>query len=515
MSRITWQNVAAPDFSDALQGQSLAAQLFGQAAKTISGALDSRDATLRAADSNEAMSRALQIQDPNEWNKMMASQGLAGLGINPRRATEALMNMAQTRGMVLDKAADADYSRERRRLMDGRSDAAYAGEQAANQRLQEAMATAYGLVPGSTTKEEARLEFMRKAQAEGYDPLKVQAGLSEIERLDDGFWRPTEKSLGQAAGLEPVLGIQESLTGFEDQLNQRYGANTLQRLYGASVQKYDGVPNIAADLASEIRSKKDSATSEEDKELYETSAGRVAANYNKLMDEFNVSSASGISLPPEVIGLVLQTSIKDNGWVFTGDKMKLAMDRARKTLGELSSPENQKMLAGNKLQIERDYRSVAGARKSLEEAQRQYALGLDRGDEELVKRSLGKIWEVGDVLRSNMGVASGEGGVSDPRTANLSPMSFLGPVNMGTTVPETPEEAAIRRAADQAERERIRAEPRNRGNVEAQDQRAVIIQEIQQKLQEPGLNPMTRAILQERLNDLVAGQETLEGMLRR
>ena len=497
-NRLTWQQVAAPDFSEALRGQVAGAELFSKGAASIAEALGGRDTRLRTEDSNAAISRALQIQDAGEWERMIGSQGIAGLGIDPRRATENLLTLAQTRGGDLTKAEEAAYARQRSRLTDQRSDRQLLDEEAAKLRTQEAMANAFGLVRGSTSKEDARNQLMRRGQEEGWDPLKFQANLTEFDKLDDSFWAASEGATERAAGLAPVIGITDHLTRQEDEFNKKYGANTLQRLYGASIQRYDGVANVAEDLATEIRSKKDTVADEDDKALFDTSAGQVAENFNTLANEFNVA--------PEVIGMVMRNNIESNGWIFSGDKMSLAMDKARKTLRDLTSPENQKMLAENKAQIERDNRQLASARKSLEKAQREYALGDDRGDQALMDRSLSKITELANQIRVDM---------APKASPAVDPMAFFGPLSMGAPAVESAGEIALRREAERAEQEKIRAEPRNRGLIETQDQRSIMIQDLQQKLLEPGLNPLTRAILTERLEDLVAGQEAISDMIQR
>lgn len=464
-NRLTWQNVAAPDFSEALRGQAVAADLFGRAANSISGALGARDTRLRTQDSNEAMARALQIQDPNEWDRIMATQGIAGLGIDPSRATNELMTFAQGRGATLDAAADADYNRQRSLKADAEADA--------QKRLtKEAMSAAYGLVPGSTTKEEARSMLLRQSREQGWDVKKTQTALSEVDKLDDGFWQASSGSTNEAANLDPVIGIDEQLTREQDNMNLRYGSNDVLRLYGAAVQKYDGASNVAAELAEEIRSKKDAATSDEEKELYETSAGNVAGIFSRLQGDY--------SLPPEVIGMAMRNAIEGNGWVFDGDKLDISEKAARTLLDQMGTPEGLKILAEGKAQVERDNRRISSAQAALVEGQRLYALGKDRGDDALMKRGRDML----DSLAKELGIGGDPGALApgaSPGAASgmgiagaIDPWAFLGPVSTGASpaaggvagAPQanTPE---ARGMAALAEAARVGIDPRV---IEAQEQ---------------------------------------------
>lgn len=89
MARITWQNVTAPDLSTsraALQqaGNSLTSGFAGFADSFRDIEQQQKDAY-----SQEALARLAQVSDPNQLNALMASDGLAGLGVTDSRYLNA------------------------------------------------------------------------------------------------------------------------------------------------------------------------------------------------------------------------------------------------------------------------------------------------------------------------------------------------------------------------------------------------------------------------------------------
>ena len=89
MARITWQNVTAPDLATS---RAALQQAGNSLSSGFQGFVDSfRDIEQQQKDaySQEALARLAQVSDPNQLNSMMASDGLAALGITDPRYLNA------------------------------------------------------------------------------------------------------------------------------------------------------------------------------------------------------------------------------------------------------------------------------------------------------------------------------------------------------------------------------------------------------------------------------------------
>ena len=111
MSRLTWQNVAAPDFSGAAQSQYLAGQAMDKALGRVSGAITAFDNGRKDQADAAVLMNAMKFQDANKLQEAIASGQLLQ-GVNPEHVrAEALM---RAQGQVGD-LMKLDTSRERLR----------------------------------------------------------------------------------------------------------------------------------------------------------------------------------------------------------------------------------------------------------------------------------------------------------------------------------------------------------------------------------------------------------------
>ena len=405
MARLTWDNVAAPNFGDAISAQVNAGTLIGGAFDRIAETLRARDTLLKEQDSATAMAKALQIQDAGAWDKLMATQGMAGLGIDPRRASPELMKfVAGYHDELTGNAADAfsmsraqteaqqsDYNFSRNQTEDRRQDAQWAEEDAAKQRTKDALAAAYGIVPGSTSKEQARSMIMDDARKNGLNALDTQARLNAVDSLDNAFWQAGPDAAGKGEALPVFVGASEQLSSMDRQNRLKYGADTLSRIYNDSTMDYSSYDSPLDGMVDRARSRVDKATSEEDKAIFADSAGQIASNYNALMTEYNEAPKSGVRLPPEVIAKVLESSIEDNGFIFTGDKLTQAMGKARTLLDQMSDPKSLARLEQDRTAMDRENKLYSSAKAQLEQAAREYNLGYDREDKAMMERAQAKM----------------------------------------------------------------------------------------------------------------------------
>lgn len=89
MARITWQNVTAPDLSTSRAALQQAGNSFNRGFEGFANTFRDIEQQQKDAYSQEALARLAQVSDPNQLNQMMASGGLASLGITDPRYLNA------------------------------------------------------------------------------------------------------------------------------------------------------------------------------------------------------------------------------------------------------------------------------------------------------------------------------------------------------------------------------------------------------------------------------------------
>lgn len=131
MTRLTWQQVSAPDFSTALNGVRTASNLLENAGTNISTGLTNFDNAQQDIANQQIAQQVSRYQDPTQLKNALAN-GIIGSQVDPSRVSAQALNSAQGRvGDLLNTAvnerglADANYSADRRVITDGRFDIAY------------------------------------------------------------------------------------------------------------------------------------------------------------------------------------------------------------------------------------------------------------------------------------------------------------------------------------------------------------------------------------------------------
>ena len=103
--RLTWQNVAAPDFSGAVEAQRASAQAFDNAMARLGGAVQTFDNNRKDRADAAVLRNAMQYQNAEELQAAIASGALMN-GVNPDHVrVDALLKAQQQAGqlMALDK----------------------------------------------------------------------------------------------------------------------------------------------------------------------------------------------------------------------------------------------------------------------------------------------------------------------------------------------------------------------------------------------------------------------------
>ena len=132
MTRLTWQQVSAPNFSTAIDGVRTASNLLERAGTNISTGLTNFDNAQQDIANQQIAQQISQYQDPTQLKNALAN-GIIGSQVDPSRVSAQALNSAQGRvGDLLNTAvreqglADSVYSADRRLITDGRADIGYA-----------------------------------------------------------------------------------------------------------------------------------------------------------------------------------------------------------------------------------------------------------------------------------------------------------------------------------------------------------------------------------------------------
>jgi len=128
MARITWQNVTAPDLSTSRAALQSAGNSFDTGFQNFIDTFRDVEQQQKDAYSQEALARLAQVTDPNQMNQMMASGGLASLGITDPRylnadAMESILGRPKTlfdnQNTAANTANTMSTMRRRDALLDG------------------------------------------------------------------------------------------------------------------------------------------------------------------------------------------------------------------------------------------------------------------------------------------------------------------------------------------------------------------------------------------------------------
>lgn len=128
MARLTWQQVAAPNFSTAIDGVRTASSLLERAGTNISAGLANFDNAQQDIANQQIAQQVSRYQDPTQLKNALAD-GIIGSQVDPSRVSAQALNAAQGRvGDLLTTAvrerglADANYLADRRLVTDARVD---------------------------------------------------------------------------------------------------------------------------------------------------------------------------------------------------------------------------------------------------------------------------------------------------------------------------------------------------------------------------------------------------------
>jgi hypothetical protein len=396
--RITWQNVAAPDFRDALMGTRQAGDSFSEAFGTLADlAGDYRNLQKETA-SNDAITKALGITDPDALAQAAANGGL----FNPQDMTAEAMDFFQNRRSTLlddrntqattagtqartaQTLADTAWNAQRRpveaaredtRWNDSRIDREFALDQReraiadqtkadATAALQsEARRVANTVADGSLNLEEAKAQIIQM----GLDGDAEKFALAELEKVDPAQWAISDTTRREVAAKPVFNQLGESLDSRRAEMNIAFGADADTRLWATSIDRFEGSSNPILDVIEGQFSGKSEST-----ELNE-SRNSIMRAYERLNKQFD--------LPPEVIAGVVEESLTDGGLGSDG-LLEVNERAAAQRLATMSTPEKRNRLEAARQAYKREDRNIGDIEKKYERLLEQAAKATRDGKPE-------------------------------------------------------------------------------------------------------------------------------------
>lgn len=426
-NRLTWQNVAAPDMSDALRGTGQAGILFDKAAKSFSGAMSGfaeRDRTKAGA---KAMDAAMQIGNVGDWDKMMASGGLESLGIRPDQVTPELQQFLQgyrddlsgnkmndqavRRNDQAFKQGQFDYGQgvydaNRGRVIDGREDLTYKEERAVidrgeTQRLrfEEIDTEMQDLAAGSGSYEEA----VRKVINGDYSPKGEERALAQLEGIKHN-WTPDSQVLGEVMTDARITVPMKDLEYRERRAVDEASTNSSLNLYEYGETAYNDYSNVATGVADRLKP----TDMKDDDPSFVQGRGHIRSAMERLQRKYP-------QLNEKTIGAALEKNITGGSgwWNQRGDEV-LSISAASKELEPIA-----KDLSGFRKQSmarEREMAAFGNQRQQIEQLAQAVALARTRQDPEQIAEAEAALTEYAQSFGMDTELRKQGGGTSDPGT---------------------------------------------------------------------------------------------------
>lgn len=371
-NRITWQNVNAPDFGDALTGVGLAGSMFDRAADSFATSMNALEADRKGRKNATAMDKALRIGSATEFDRALQQQGLAAFGINPEDATPEMLDFVQgRRGALMDAASDDvglaqqnqnltsaqwaqnraeqlapitdsraafqdqqdQYAFGRQKTVDQRTDADFMRSEATRQLQVQADQAAQQIAQTSATPEEAA----RKAMNLGQGPQMEAAVLAGLQSQDPNRYTPSAAVAGTAGLLPDFALANETIGSRERAMNMAVSMNPAMQLYMEGSSGSQGYTNPVNGMLERMRGRLDPGD-EEGASMMRKSAGNLQGVYDSMTQKYP-------GVPPQIISQVIENNLKKSGiaW-FSDDQLVPNKAKIEDELDQVNTPAKLKLL---------------------------------------------------------------------------------------------------------------------------------------------------------------------------
>jgi len=345
--RLTWQNVTAPSFRDALVGTQMGAGMITDGFDSLAGIAGDIRARQKDAASASAISEALKYNDAGQFEKAMANGGLAGLGIDPRNLNEGALKFFAARGGEL---LDQDNTQLGMQNTQQQMSIAAAEEQS---RIAD---EAFKMPGRIRTEEKEKLNYTIAEQSRQLG-LKAQTAVGtmantalnreEVQQqiIDLGLDETTEKAYLAALGDvdEANFAVKDStrrdvttnntawrensyaLDTFDADIATSVSTNPVLRALDTATKQYDGISDSIGAAIDNVLPQTDDAGNAW--VGYAEGKGTLRQKAEELVEDYGVA--------PELVAALMETNFEKGAAFRRGDPQNVAWGKIENQLKQL------------------------------------------------------------------------------------------------------------------------------------------------------------------------------------
>ena len=420
-NRLTWKNVAAPDFSTALDGMHGAGQAWARGFDGLSGALGDWRTRQKDEASAEAMGKLLGINSTAGWDAAMAKGGgFAALGIKSSDANAALLgSMAGNRGTLLDNESTAvntanniagqKIQEENQAYLNNVTRPQDAADRARAEAgwAQADLVTQDENAKYAKNKEDEATALYGKDHVEGvlkYSPYVTADDITTaINRNPDLTRKQKDAALAAlpdvfaartgvtATAANKVSNTPES-TAITSQIDRAKEAtaraaanNPLIADHALLNQEHTQDPQAALDELFAATTAANGGDNFASSEEFKTGSGPMAAFYQKMVTAG--TSPDGSRLPPGLISKIIQNNLTDGGryFFFGGGKVDKDEKKILDEINKFKDPDQVSAMYLSSQNYAAEQTQIAGMETKKGEFERIIALAEQNGETEQVK----------------------------------------------------------------------------------------------------------------------------------
>jgi len=343
--RLTWQNVAAPSFRDALVGTQMGTGMITNGFDSLAGIAGDIRARQKDAASATAISEALKFNDAGQFEKAMANGGLAGLGIDPRNLNEGALKFFADRGSELldqDNTQLGMQNTQQQMSIAAAEEQSRIADDAFNmpKRIRDeeednrlSILTENARVLGLKAQTDVgtmantalnREEVQQQIIDMKLDETTEKAYLDALVKVDEANFAVKDSTrrdftTGNTASRETVY----ALDTFDVAIDTSVSTNPTLRALDTATRQYDGIADPVAKAIENL-----GGVLGEDG-LFTQGAGSLRKDANDRVRIFNVA--------PELVAALMETNLKKGAAIRPGDPQNVDWDEIDKVLGEIKT----------------------------------------------------------------------------------------------------------------------------------------------------------------------------------
>lgn len=376
MARITWQNVAAPDFDTALRAAAGAGNSFQSAFDDIGSTFKELHGQRKEAMNNQAMEKMLQFGDVGSWDQATAGGALGALGIGSDMASADLMRAVQGRrgDLAQDRQTDLNYQQdgfnlERAQTLANRNDVAYdRSEEDRSRGLQ-----AQQLVNQMAERGLSRDAMAREIRNQNLDPRMEQDAFAQLDGLHGvHFEVGPGTSISDPATAGAITNAQDYLALERQNLDFRIGTRPELMVMMNAEENYGSSSDHLNTMLDRLKSRAGS-DGEED---FGRSKGASTALFNKLRRE-------NPNVPASIIAQVMEGELSRNWSIWADERRRQDFNTSAITdqLAVFNDPALRNDLQRESVQVGRERQRLSDAGNTIDRLQQDLLLALERGSD--------------------------------------------------------------------------------------------------------------------------------------